>query len=93
MSTYDKLPEEMQIAMCHAAVEQGNDFFEADVIFKNGLYACKKTGGFTWDETPEGHEWWATLIKAAEKGNDDMEVLWKNAIDRLNDESYDIIEI
>lgn len=46
--------------MCLNQVEQGNIFNPE--IFKENKYANAASGGFDWNKTPEGYEYWRDII-------------------------------
>lgn len=60
MNKFDKLPKEIQEKMLEHQVAQGN--IRDPKVFRRYIYIVKYYGGFDWDETPEGHDFWGKVI-------------------------------
>ncbi len=63
MKTFNDIecfPKEVLIKMMEYQVEQGN---QQDItVFERSINSSVKSGGFTWENTPEGEQWWADVI-------------------------------
>lgn len=57
MEQYKDFPEEIQKIIKFRVEEQGNTY-----DFNVDYHMCAKQGGFTWNETPEGHGFWADIL-------------------------------
>lgn len=53
-------PIEIVQKMCEKQIKQGNKF--SPKIFQLNKYAEKSIGGFDWDRTDEGHDYWWNII-------------------------------
>ena len=54
------LPLKIKFLMLENQYKQTGKIDES--IFKKNLYASKEGGGFTWDESPNGHRFWDTIL-------------------------------
>lgn len=58
--TYDELPVEIQERMLLEQEEQGNE--RNPDVFRGYLQAGENFGGFIWDETNEGFNFWSSIL-------------------------------
>jgi hypothetical protein len=58
--TWDELPIEIQKRMLECQVEQGNN--KDETVFREYVWVGKHSGGFTWDKTDEGEDFWNDII-------------------------------
>lgn len=54
------VPEAILQTMLLRQQQQGN--CRSILVFRSNLFANKPSGGFTWDETPEGHPFWHEVL-------------------------------
>lgn len=58
---FKDLPSEIQTLMLMRQEEQGNEVDAS--VFDGCIYSDRGSGGFTWEETPEGHPFWESIIE------------------------------
>jgi hypothetical protein len=56
----NRVPIEVVQKMCERQIEQGNKF-DPSVFAENVRHSARK-GGFDWYRTPEGHQFWETVV-------------------------------
>ena len=60
MTKFERAPIEVQEKVLERQVEQGST--RDPYIFVKNFSSGRGSGGFTWNDTPEGHEFWSNIV-------------------------------
>ena len=59
MTKFERAPIEVQEKMLERQVEQGNH--RDPNVYIRSFSSGRSKGGFTWSDTPEGHDFWSNI--------------------------------